>query len=77
MSRPKHRYDLKSIQNRQQVLAKFGIDSKEMRQADRNWKACSNLCAQTVQDKMVASHGCDTEQGWWYANDGTRIREFV
>lgn len=75
MSKAKHIYDQGTIQTRAQVLEKFGQDSLEFRQADKNWKTVSALCAQEMADKMIASHGTDIEQGWWYANDGTRILE--
>lgn len=75
MSRPKRTYDRMSIETRQQVIARFGKDSIEFRQADHNWRAASDLCAHAMEPKMVASHGTDAEQGWWYANDGTRIKE--
>ena len=51
---------------------KFGQDSLEFRQADKNWKTVSALCAQEMADKMIASHGTSlmNEQGRrWYAND--------
>lgn len=75
MSKVKHIYDQATIQTRAQVLEKFGQESLEFRQADRNWKATAALCAQEMADKMIASHGTDIEQGWWYVNDGTRILE--
>ena len=68
MSKVKHIYDQATIQTRAQVLEKFGQDSLEFRQADKNWKTVSALCAQEMADKMIASHGTDIEQGWWYAS---------
>ena len=67
-------FDQRTIQTRAQVLEKFVEGSLELRQADKNWRMARVLSARDMADKMIASHGTDREQGWWYASDGTRIR---